>query len=252
MDFEEKFNTYSNTDLLKIIDSPGDYQPQAVEVAKNIFASRQLNENEIEIAKAELAIQLQEKEKKKDIENKVKKIGISLLDNINPIQTKKPSTDKQINAISIIFGGLFLIQLYRKFGLISFMFTDSDAKWDFIIVIDFLTLLIVPTASFLFFKRKKIGWTLFSIYLVYSVISSIGLFFMIINIEPIGFKSVDNFFPHIFPVFLILTILFFCGILWIICKEKIREIYLVDKKYMIAIIGIVAILSIVMTCGIYF
>ena len=61
-DFTEKFKTYSNTDLLKIIESPDDYQPLAVETAKIIFSSRQLSEEDIENAKADLESQRQEKE----------------------------------------------------------------------------------------------------------------------------------------------------------------------------------------------
>jgi hypothetical protein len=45
-DFTEKFTAYSNTDLLKIIDSPDDFQPLAVETAKSIFASRQLSDKD--------------------------------------------------------------------------------------------------------------------------------------------------------------------------------------------------------------
>lgn len=168
-DFTEKFTTYSNTDLLKIIDSPDYYQPLAVETAKTIFASRQLNNKDIEIAKAELDALKQEKEatekKKINLENKAKSIASFVLSTVNPIQTETSNSDKIIKTITIAFGGLFLFQLYKEFGMISFMFTDSGAKWDFSMVLYFLPLLIVPTATILFFKRKKIGWTLLAIFL---------------------------------------------------------------------------------------
>ena len=35
-EFTERFKTYSNTELLKIIDNPDDYQPLAVEAANSI------------------------------------------------------------------------------------------------------------------------------------------------------------------------------------------------------------------------
>ena len=53
-DFTEKFKTYSNTELLKIIDNPDLYQPLAVETANSIIASRQLTDQEFANAKAEL------------------------------------------------------------------------------------------------------------------------------------------------------------------------------------------------------
>ncbi len=254
-DFTEKFTTYSNTDLLKIIDSPDDYQPLAVETAKSIFSSRQLNDHDIEIAKAELAAIKQEKEakdqKKKDLENKVKNIGASVFSTINPVPTETPNADKIIKITSIVFGGLFLFQLYKELGMISFMFTDSGAKWDFSMVLYFLPLLFVPVATILFFKRKKIGWTLLTIFLSYSAVSSIGLFIMTLNREPSGFPALDNIFPQTSPTPHLMTLLFFAGALWTICKEEIREIYIVDKKYMFRTIGISAAITALTTYGIF-
>lgn len=105
-DFTEIFSTYSNSELLKIIDNPTDYQPLAVVTAQNIIASRHLSELEIETAQLELAAIRREKEtkiqKKKDIEIKVKNFGASLLSEVNPIQTEIPNSDKIIKIISLI------------------------------------------------------------------------------------------------------------------------------------------------------
>ena len=254
-DFTEKFSTYSNTDLLKIIDSPDDFQPLAVETAKTIFSSRQLSDKDIEIAKAELDALKQEKEakdqKKKDLENKVKNIAASVFSTVNPIQAETPNSDKIIKVISIVFGGLFLFQLYKEFGMISFIFTDSGDKWDFSLVLYFLPLLIVPTATILFFKRKKIGWTLLAIFLSYSTVSSIGLFILTVNREPSNFPALDNIFPQTSPTTHVMTLLFFAGTLWTICKEEIREIYTIDKKYMFRTIGIIATLTALTTYGLF-
>lgn len=254
-DFTEKFSTYSNTELLKIIESPDDFQPIAVETAKTIFESRQLSDKDIEIARAELDALKQEKEtadlKKKEFENKVKNIAASVLSTVNPIQAETPNSDKIIKIISIVFGGLFLFQLYQEFGMISFMFTDSGANWDFSMVLYFLPLLIVPTATILFFKRKKIGWTLLAIFLSYSAVGSIGLFILTVNREPSNFPALDNIFPQPSPTTHIMTLLFFAGTLWTICKEAIREIYSVDKKYMFRTIGIIATITALTTYGIF-
>jgi hypothetical protein len=254
-DFTEKYTTYSNTDLLKIIDSPDDYQPLAVETAKTIFASRQLSDKDIEIATAELDALKQEKEakdqKKKDLETKMKNVAASVLSTVNPIQAETPNSDKIIKIVSIVFGGLFLFQLYKELGMISFMFTDSEAKWDFSMVLYFLPLLIVPTATILFFKRKKIGWTLLAIFLSYSAVSSIGLIIMTLNSEPSIFPALDNLFPQTSPITYIMTLLFLAGTLWTICKKEIREIYSVDKKYMYGTIGIIAAITALTTYGIF-
>lgn len=243
-DFTEKFSTYSNRDLLKIIDSPDDYQPLAVETAQTIFASRQLSDHDIENAKAELAELKREKEekdqKKKDFENKIKDIGDSVLSLFNPIQTERPNSDKIIKIISIIFGGLFLFHLYQEFWMIRFMLTDSGANWDFSTVLFFFPLILVPTATILFFKRKKIGWTLLTIFLTYSDVLSANLFIGTLNRQPSGFPLLDDIFPQTSPVTHIITLLFFTGTLWAICKKDIREIYTIDKKHMFRTIGSIA------------
>lgn len=246
-DFTEKFKTYSNTELLKIIGNPDSYQPLAVETANSILLSRQLTDQEFAKAKAELETQIQEKEaqdkKKKDFGNKVKNIGASVLSTINPIQAETPNTDKIIKIVSIVFGGLFLFQLYKEFGMISFMFTDNSAKWDFSMVLYFLPLIVVPTATVLFFKLKKLGWTLLVIFLTYSAVNSVELFMLTLNMKPSGIPALDNIFPHTSPGTYLLTLVFFVGTLWTICKEEIRAVYAIDKKYMFMTIGIVAILT---------
>lgn len=245
-DFNETFKNYSNSELLKIIDSPNDYQPLAVQTANDILQSRQLTDQEIEIAKQELTAQQKEQEKqnqkRKDIENKVKGLGTSVIETINPIQTATQTTDKIIKIISIVFGGIFLYNIYSEYGMIRFMFTDSEAKWDFIMLLYFLPLLVVPTAAILFYTRKKFGWTLLTIFLTYSAVNAILLFTYELIKQPSGYTALDQIFPRTSPVLNIGTIIFFSGILLVVCKKNIREIYNISKKQMISTTGITAII----------
>ena len=50
-DFSEYYKTISNSELLTILDNPGDYQTLAVEAAKQEFSYRQLSDEEIQPAK---------------------------------------------------------------------------------------------------------------------------------------------------------------------------------------------------------
>lgn len=246
MDFSEKFKTYSNANLLRVIENPDDYQPQAIETAKNIFADRQLSETEIKIAKDELEVERQEKLRKEQqiqaVEDKVKNIGKSVFDQINPIQKKTPTPEKTIKIISILFGGLFLFQLYKEFGMLRFMFTDSYAEWDFSMVLYFLPLIIIPTATILFYMRKKTGWLILTIFLAYSAVSAIGQFFLTIKMKPSGISALDDIFPQVSPITYILSFLFFGGIIWAISREKIRTIYSISKRTMILTISIVTLI----------
>lgn len=236
MDFNEKFKTYSNAQLLRIIDNPDGYQPKAVETAKTIFSDRQLSEDDIKTAKDELKTERVEtqKEEQEKIENqdKLRTFGKTILDNVNPIQKDSPTAEKTIKIISLLFGGLFLFQLYQELGMISFMFTDSSADWDFSMVLYFFSLVVIPTATILFYKRTKFGWLLLTIFLTYSAVSAFEMFILTLKMGPSDVTVFDNIFPQTSPIIYILTFIFFAGTIWAICSENVRRIYSVSKLTM--------------------
>ena len=54
MDFLNTYQTYTNTELLRIIANAHDYQPLAVQAARMVIDSRQLSEEELQSAKEAL------------------------------------------------------------------------------------------------------------------------------------------------------------------------------------------------------
>ena len=228
MDFSEKFKTYSNADLLRIIENPNDYRAQAVEVAKNIFSDRNLSEMEIQTAKNELEIAKEEKikieQEKTAVENKVK----SIFDRINPVSSKIPTTEKTIRIISILFLGFYLRQLYIDFDFWKFMFTSSYADWGLDMILHFLPLIAYPIGIVLFYQKKKLGWILFAIFFTLSAVSAVLY---------VIFAIIFDFYPLLTSRILIFA--FFVGMIWIICREKIRTIYSISKR--------TAILTIIVT-----
>lgn len=228
--------------MLRIIDNPDGYQQQAVETAKTIFSERQLTEVEIKAAKDELEFEKNEKIRRKQesrkIEERVKKIGASLFNNLNLIQKETPTSEKTITIISLIFGGVFLLQFLKEFGLISFMLTNSSANWDFSMVLYFLTLIVIPTAILLFYKRKRVGWLLFTIFLTYSAVSAFGMFLLTINMQPTEFSIFDDFFPQTSPATYFLVVLLYGGTIWVISKESLRTVFSINKKKMVYTISL--------------
>lgn len=246
MEFTEKFKTYSNTELLRIIDNPDGYQPKAVETAKTVLSERHLTEEEIKNYKDELEIERQGKlnkgQEKSAMEDKFKSIGKSILKHVIPTQNNTPTAEKTIKTISLLFCGLFLFQLYKELRMVSFMFTDSSADWDFSMMLYFLPLVVVPIATILFYKRRKFGWLLLTMFLTYSAVSAIGLFIMTINIEPSNFLLLDAIFPPNSSATHLLTFLFLAGTIWAISRENIRTVYAISKQTMILTISITAII----------
>jgi hypothetical protein len=177
--FTERYKSHSNAELLKIIENSSDYQPEAVETAKNEIEQRQLTDKELKEAETELEIQRQEKnkktERKQEIENKVKEFGASIVDTVNPIQQSTPTTERLIRLITIVFGLISVYQFYKEFGMLKFMLGNNGGEWDFSMALYFVPFFLVPIATVLFWFRKKIGWILLGIYLTYSAVNSIGL-----------------------------------------------------------------------------
>lgn len=233
MEFAEKFSTFSNTDLLNIVSNPDRYQEKAVSTAKEILARRNLSEEEMRIAEDELEAgqlkQLQKEERKREMEQKVKSLGHTIAETINPLSKEALSTGKIIKTVSIIYFILCLFDLYNELDMIQFMFSDSTARWDLATVDSFLPLLILPTAAFLFYKRKKIGWLLLQIFLSYALLSGIASVFFAIKWN--------------WPIYsLLFSILLFTGLIYTINRHNVRAVFSISKQDMILSGSITAVI----------
>jgi len=133
-----------------------------------------------------------------------------------------------IRLISIVLGGLFLFQLYRELELMYAIFFVESTDWDFFMLVYFLPLIFFATVIVLFYKRKKAGWFLLVIYLIFSAISAIGMLIMFTKIS------------HI------LTFILCAGVIRVISKENIRAIYSISEQAMLYTISIGILVMIVL------
>lgn len=245
-EFTERYKSLSNFELWEILAEAENYQPLAVETAKKEIESRNLSEEEINRVKLEIESKQLEKQKlienRKQKEDKIKGVVFTFLDAINPIQNGIQTPEKTIRLIVIALTGIFFYRIFKQFNLLRFILTDSEGGWDMSMLEYFFPLIILPLATIYFWKRKKIGWILLSIFLTYSAISSIGLFFMSLGQQPLGNPALDVIFPIVSPIIYLFGLFVYVGTLWTISKEGIREIYQIDKKAMWRTIGIFAII----------
>lgn len=238
MDFTERFNTYSNAQLLDIIENPNDYKPEALETAKAIISCRKLTEDELKIAKNELDAEKQKiiskEQHKKELNEKLKNFGESVFENINPIQRKSSSADKTIKVISILLGIMFLIRLYSEFGMIRFMFTDYATEWDLSTILNYLPLLILAASAILFWMKKKAGWILAGVSLTHDTLAAIQMFRILLyrqSGEPN--PLIDFLLPSVPAAYFIVASLFFIGMTVAICRKNIRNVFSIGKLTMV-------------------
>ena len=246
--FTERYKTLTNPDLLKIIDNPGDYQPLAVETAKIELADRQLTEEEFADANFEDDAYKKEKlekaDKRRSFEYKMENVSATIIETLNPIQKTEVTPNKIINWISIAFCIIFVWQAVTNFGMLEFTLTDKNAARSFSMLFYFLPLLILPIATALFWQRKKYGWLLLFVFILYSGLTAAGVFILEFRLTQIDATPLDDFLPKSGLSYLG-TVVFYSGCLWAISKPAIRELYGIDKRKMLkaAIVALVLVLG---------
>lgn len=252
-DFSRQFRSISNTELLDILENADEYQPEALAAAKAELASRNLTPEAIELARQPLIEKRHKKDKErqkvKAIEEKIKKAGNNVFDTLNPIQTGIPSAEKKIRLIVIIFGGLFLYGFLKNIRENIYLLKDFSS-YPFLTGITFLLFFFLPVAVFTFWRRKKTGWTLLSIFLIYSIINTGWMVYEALTWKSSGFIAVDNIFPHPSPVKFYLPLLLFGSTLFVICQKDIREIYQLTRTRMLETIAVTAFTSFLLVLAI--
>ncbi len=248
--FSEQYQSLSNTELLEIVSRAVDYQPFAVDAARQELKVRQLTAEQIQEAKRELQFKKQAKENKKHkiraIEEKVKSTGVSALEVLNPIKKEKPTTDKSINYISIFCGLLFLIQLPGKFNFFKFMLTQNHRKWESSTVLDFSMLFILLIGAILFWRKKILGWVFVAAYFAATTCILAFTAFTELTHKSYNVSILNTIFEPISSFGIIVAFLLYGYTLWAICKKDMRTIYKVSKDGMYFTLAIAAVLTLYM------
>ena len=232
-EFTEKFTTYSNTDLLKIIDTPERYQPEAVQTAIAILNSRELSPEEYEKAKKEFEVEKlaeeSQNEKYQVFEDKLSSIGSATASILSPAKNSSFSIDKGINLIAICCVLLFAFYIYNSFVYVSYLLSPGGVHDLFLstilYVIDFIYF---PIGAFLLYKRKKLGWIFMIYFCIGSVINTIV--FLKVMMESFGEERDYPILSFQNPVINVFRLVLFALWIWFLCKREVAKIYNVSNK----------------------
>lgn len=206
--FRERYKSKSNSELIRIIKNPIEYQELALEAAKEELIVRGVSENEIVESEITAIPEVKDNFILSPILNKVKSYfkGNSTEDNI-------------ILIISILLGigsaaGLLMSWTFIRRGI--------DLESSIFLLIN----LVQPIIAFLFWERKKIGWIIITITLTYLLVLSIYNFY-----NPYYLHSDEEVLVYF------RNSIFYGVLLYLICKSKVREIYKINAKVMTHVIG---------------
>ena len=246
-DFGKYYKTISNTELLSILENPGDYQASAIETAKKEFSDRQLSDTEIEEAKKPLDAKQLQKEKQaeiiKTIEEKIKSTGNTLIETLNPIQTGIPSAEKTIRFIIIVFSGLFLYEFIKDFRT-HLAYVKDIPRFPTESILYLFPFLLLPLSIIIFWQRKSIGWVLLTIFVTFSFVAVLWLLIQVLLWKPSGNSDFEIIlFPRP-PLFtIIIQLIFFAGTLYALCKQNVRQVFSISENKMIMTTGITGVLT---------
>jgi hypothetical protein len=252
----EYCKTISDSDLLMMLEFPDEYQPEAVEAARNEIIRRQLTAVEMDAAKeivqaVKLERQLQQESadaKKARLHSNVQ----SLFETLNPIQTGTQTTEKTIRFIVLGFSLIFLYHFIVNFRLYWIELKDL-LEFRFSAFMTICLEALLPTSIILFWKRKPAGWMLLMTYLTFSVIGEITLLIQAFAWHPWANPGMDRFLfqrPSLSRVFM--ELLFLIGVVYIISKGNIRDVFAIGKPKMGITIAISVVLSVLLPLVKYF
>jgi len=231
--FSEYYKTVSNAELLSILDKPAGYQEAAIEAAKKEFLDRNLSAQEIKEARQVLferhAQKLKQREKVKEVEDKIKRTGQTLFDRLNPFHQGISLTEKSIRMIVFSFSVLFLYLFIKEFKITLLYikyFTESPLDSSFYL----LPYLLLPIATFIFWKRKRIGWILLSSFVVFATVVTLVMLIQSFLWKPSGYAVFDNLFPRPSTAAYIIPLILFIWTLYVLCKTNIREAFSINNQ----------------------
>lgn len=251
MNFKDKYQTYSNTELIRIIQNPENYQPQAVEEARLLISERALSESEIQDAKKELEnekrIQEAKDTKKKSFETKVKHKLLLILNYFNPIPKNEQNSEQIIRLITLLFGVSYLFTFFANLFFFKHEFY-LNFKWDFSLYSFYFEMILIPIFLLLFFRKNKIGWFGLLTFLTIKLTFVLLYIIHIISSEPITIPGLEHVFPAPSISNELFRFLFYLGTILVIASTKIRSIYKINFK--VALFTFISVVA--LSCYIYF
>jgi len=230
MNFSERYKKLPNSELLDILNKSADYQSMAVEAAKLELNNRKLTNDELIEAEEELI------DKQKIRLNKIDKIAYKIVDTLNPIQKGSYSPEKIIRLISILLAGISTVSIYEELSTLKYLPTDHLERWDLIFIENISHLLILPIIIFMFWKRKKFGWILVSLFFIFSAFIAFGEMIIIYTNQSSYIDLTLGKTRSLTSAFLLLITFVFAQ--WVISKQNFRELFKISKKTMRLTIGI--------------
>jgi hypothetical protein len=202
--YEEKFKYYTVQQLQQIINTPFDYQPQAVEAARLLLGAKSIEVDD--------AVLIHKEHQLTEFETAVPKNFWDIIIEqtnlfFNKIRNPKDGAMalKWLHIAICIFVALFVYQLYIVLGKLLYIVKQGYSFNKYFILLLLEEVLLPVIFLYLIAIRHKIGWILFSAKVMVSTIRSTVLLY-----QYYAFRK-NPYFPPIPDRTIILQVFFLTG-----------------------------------------
>jgi hypothetical protein len=151
--------TLSNKQLVKIIEEPEDYTPEAIHTIRQILLTRNISHEEEHTIRKELMMDIFEEHRKKELFEEKWQPFIALINLV-----KQPSLIKQdkylLIFLSLLLTIYYLIFLYNRLSFLYFEIKNIQYIGLFFAAVNIIQLVSTPLVINLLYKKQSLGWIL--------------------------------------------------------------------------------------------
>ena len=224
--FSERYKSFSDAELLTVLQNPAKYQPEALEAAKEEAVRRNLSGEALEAAQNEIAEQKQrESDKRTKVKEQVKRYRKSVLDPMDPSQPALSSAEKQVRYFTLAFILFALSHVNNAWFLISIPFEE----WSLLVLEYLLPPILWIMGTLLFWKKKKAGWSILAGLLMYSLLSTLIVAVFSWTRPTPEYPAFNITLDSPSPLSTLLVALLYGVTLWRLAKRDITELYQLNR-----------------------
>jgi VIT1/CCC1 family predicted Fe2+/Mn2+ transporter len=241
--FAALYKSFSNAELLQIVEDKDNYQTEAVEAAINEIERRRLTSAQWEVARGELGAMLASSAKKKEQQQQIRERFIEQSNHI--MRELSPSSDatieKRIRLICYGIGLLLLYTLIKEHHLLWRVLKDFR-NWDTLSLLMLLPYIAVPLALYYFWHKHLSCWIVLTAWLTVSVISVLDTFVWRLKNRS-GFTG-SLLYPRTPMQYYIVSLLIFGGLFLSLNASPIRDQLRVSRRTQVLTVGISSVFMI--------
>lgn len=163
MTLQERYQAYSNKELIRILLQASKYQTEASEAAKKELAKRNIDADTLHSLEKSVQKELdkelqQEREKESKQEEKVLEL-ITFLKKLCPVQSRASIGERLTVLVGLVFLIIYAEPFYYDIKFLYYEFTQS-AFFNLATVFTVGNVILYPLTLYLYFKPTKGGWML--------------------------------------------------------------------------------------------